>query len=420
MMVEILVPSSSIELTAEIQQALLVAEQNGFAIDQVMLGVSSTSLFAINLADKQLVVGADFIGSDDSVSDYHLCYSNEKSVVAAPSQRNTISLGLADSGHALDIWHHPLGDEVRALSYPLQTLDDKQQPRHLSWVLVLLSLEFPIEDCLTLARAMINVSRETWAADFTQFPRPVLEDKRLGIQVGWSTQHCAASFARLDKKKIGLYPVVDSVEWVERLLRLGVNTVQLRIKDANQSDLEAQVKHAIDLGKQHNSQVFINDYWQLALKYGAFGVHLGQEDIEHADLSSINQAGICLGLSTHGYFELLRISQLKPSYIALGHIFPTTTKEMPSKPQGLVRLALYQRLIDTIPYHDELGYPTVAIGGIDLATAPEVWCCGVSSLAVVRAITLAPDPQKVLSEFGRVMQPKTRMCLSERGAEHVI
>ena len=147
---------------------------------------------------------------------------------------------------------------------------------------------------------------------------------------------------------------------------------------------------------QSTAQVFINDYWQLALKHDAFGVHLGQEDIEESNLSQLSQAGIKIGLSTHGYYELLRIVQINPSYIALGHIFPTTTKQMPSKPQGLVRLSLYQQLIDTIPYTKELtGYPTVAIGGIDQSTAAAgVGVVGYRALAVVRAITLAEDPKQ--------------------------
>ena len=191
------------------------------------------------------------------------------------------------------------------------------------------------------------------------------------------------------------------------MLKLGINTVQLRIKNPQQADLEQQVARSIDLGREYNAQVFINDYWQLALKHDAFGVHLGQEDIEESNLSQLSFAGIKIGLSTHGYYELLRIVQINPSYIALGHIFPTTTKQMPSKPQGLVRLSLYQQLIDTIPYTEQLiGYPTVAIGGIDQSTAEQVWDCGVSSLAVVRAITLAEDPKKVIEFFEKLMTPK--------------
>ncbi|MFA0575987.1 thiamine phosphate synthase, partial [Vibrio sp. 10N.222.49.F1] len=240
------------------------------------------------------------------------------------------------------------------------------------------------------------------------FPIPILEDERLDISVGWAHQGTSLSFPELSKSSLGLYPVVDDVEWIERLLKLGINTVQLRIKNPLQADLEQQVARSIELGREHNAQVFINDYWQLALKHDAFGVHLGQEDIEESNLSQLSQAGIKIGLSTHGYYELLRIVQINPSYIALGHIFPTTTKQMPSKPQGLVRLSLYQQLIDTIPYTEQLiGYPTVAIGGIDQSTAEQVWECGVSSLAVVRAITLAEDPQKVIEFFEQLMAPKS-------------
>jgi thiamine-phosphate pyrophosphorylase len=293
-----------------------------------------------------------------------------------------------------------------------------------------------------------NVSRETsafdirtissnhvlkvWAFEFSAFPTPVLEDDRLGIQVGWSAQGESVSFATLTKPSLGLYPVVDDVSWIERLLPMGINTIQLRIKNPQQVDLEQQVKKAIELGRQYDAQVFINDYWKLAIKHGAYGVHLGQEDIEESNLAQLSKAGVRLGLSTHGYYELLRIVQINPSYIALGHIFPTTTKEMPSKPQGLVRLALYQKLIDTIPYgiagestKQQFGFPTVAIGGIDQSNADQVWECGVSSLAVVRAITLSSDPQSVINFFASLMgaeqevtskqnQSKPRIACAER------
>lgn len=244
---------------------------------------------------------------------------------------------------------------------------------------------------------------------FKFFPTPILQHNKFDIHVGWAMAEQLRSFGGLTHSSLGLYPVVDSVAWVERLLKLGITTVQLRIKDDQMADLEQQIARAIELGREYQAQVFINDYWQLAIKYKAFGVHLGQEDLEASNLLQLNQANIRLGLSTHGYYELLRIIQLRPSYIALGHIFPTTTKEMPSKPQGLVRLALYQALIETIPYEGAVsengrdGYPTVAIGGIDLQNASDVWQCGVSSLAVVRAITLAESPEIVVEQFTRLM-----------------
>ena len=364
-MVAILVPLSSIELTAEIQQALLIAKQNGFDIDLVVLGVSQTQQFQINIDDQSQFIGSDILSDLNGPFDFYLRYLSREQGVRAPSETNEIVIGMGNGASRLDVWHHPMSGEVCAFSYASANDETEHSKRHLAWVVTLLSLNFPIEDSLTLARAMMNVSRETWATNYADFPVPTLDDARLGIHLDWFTQADRHKFDYLDRQALGLYPVVDHVDWIERLLKLGVKTIQLRIKDPLQQDLEQQVKQAITLGQQYDAQVFINDYWQLAIKYKAFGVHLGQEDIERANLSQLNQAGIRLGLSTHGYFELLRIVQTKPSYIALGHIFPTTTKQMPSKPQGLVRLSLYQRLIDTMPYHHESGYPTVAIGGID-------------------------------------------------------
>lgn len=183
--------------------------------------------------------------------------------------------------------------------------------------------------------------------------------------------------------RLGLYPVVDSVEWIERLLKAGVKTLQLRIKDKRDEEVESDVIAAIELGRRFNARLFINDYWQLAIKHQAYGVHLGQEDLETTDLSAIREAGLRLGVSTHDDMEIDVALAARPSYIALGHVFPTQTKQMPSAPQGLAQLARHiARLGD---------YPTVAIGGISLARAPAVLGTGVGSIAVVSAITQAAD-----------------------------
>lgn len=183
--------------------------------------------------------------------------------------------------------------------------------------------------------------------------------------------------------RLGLYPVVDSVEWIARLLEAGVRTIQLRIKDQQDEAVEPAVAEAIALGKRYNARLFINDYWRLAIKHRAYGVHLGQEDLDVANLDAIREAGLRLGLSTHDDNELDRALAIRPSYIALGHIFPTQTKAMPSAPQGLIEL---QRHIARLE-----GISTVAIGGISLARAPAVLATGVGSIAVVSAITQAPD-----------------------------
>lgn len=191
--------------------------------------------------------------------------------------------------------------------------------------------------------------------------------------------------------RLGLYPVVDSLEWIERLLKAGVRTIQLRIKDQRDSEVEADVVAAIALGRRYNARLFINDYWQLAVKHQAYGVHLGQEDLETTDLSTIRAAGLRLGVSTHDDMEIDIALAARPSYIALGHVFPTQTKQMPSAPQGVAQLAQHiSRLGD---------YPTVAIGGISLARAPDVLATGVGSIAVVSAITQAQDWQAATAQL---------------------
>lgn len=183
--------------------------------------------------------------------------------------------------------------------------------------------------------------------------------------------------------RLGLYPVVDSVQWIERLLEVGVRTLQLRIKDKRDEEVEADVVAAITLGRHYNARLFINDYWRLAINHQAYGVHLGQEDLQETDLTAIKAAGLRLGVSTHDGLEIDVALAVKPSYLALGHIFPTQTKQMPSSPQGLQQLA---RHVARLP-----DYPTVAIGGISLERAPSVHATGVGSIAVVSAITQAKD-----------------------------
>ncbi|GAB7198148.1 thiamine phosphate synthase [Dickeya oryzae] len=197
--------------------------------------------------------------------------------------------------------------------------------------------------------------------------------------------------------RLGLYPVVDSVVWIERLLDAGVRTIQLRIKDQPAEQAEPDIIRAIALGRQYQARLFINDYWQLAVRHQAYGVHLGQEDLDTADLAAIHAAGLRLGVSTHDDAELARAVALSPSYIALGHIFPTQTKAMPSAPQGLVELARHIRALNG-------RFPTVAIGGISIDRVPAVLETGVGSIAVVSAITQAADWRAATATLLRLIE----------------
>lgn len=200
------------------------------------------------------------------------------------------------------------------------------------------------------------------------------------------------------KQRLGLYPVVDSLLWIERLLAVGVTTIQLRIKDLADAQVEQDIAAAIELGKRYQARLFINDYWRLAIKHGAYGVHLGQEDLETTDLAAIQQAGLRLGVSTHDEHELAIAKAVQPSYIAMGHIFPTQTKQMPSSPQGL---AVLKQMVDNTP-----DYPTVAIGGISIARVPAVLATGVGSVAVVSAITQADDWQQATVQLLHLIEGK--------------
>ena len=191
---------------------------------------------------------------------------------------------------------------------------------------------------------------------------------------------------------IGFYPVVHDAAWVQRLLDWGVRTVQLRCKATGHTpaEIEREVRAAVEAGNNvPGAQVFINDHWQLALAAGAYGVHLGQEDLDTADIDALRSAGLRLGLSTHTPAELARAKAVQPSYLAIGPIYPTTLKVMPYEPVGLAQLKEWAALAAP--------YPVVAIGGISLDRLPGVLAClngGNDGVAVVSAVTLADDPQQ--------------------------
>lgn len=192
--------------------------------------------------------------------------------------------------------------------------------------------------------------------------------------------------------KMGLYPVVDSYEWIERLVNLGVKTIQLRIKDKNRDDLYMQIQKSVELCRQKKVRLFIDDHYELAIKAGAYGVHLGMEDLLKADVEKIRLSGLRLGVSTHGAYETLKAVSLKPSYIALGHIFETQSKIMPSKPQGVYKLNLLMRILKS-------AYSTVAIGGIKLDNVKSVVATGVGSVALITGITKSADVESTVKQW---------------------
>lgn len=197
-------------------------------------------------------------------------------------------------------------------------------------------------------------------------------------------------------KRLGLYGVMPDADWVKRMVDAELPTVQLRFKSEDRFKIRRQIKEAVNATQGSKTLLFINDYWQEAIDAEAYGVHLGQEDLETADLQKINNAGLRLGISTHGYAEMAYADRFCPSYIAMGAVFATTLKKMPTAPQGLGRLYQYVKLMSH--------YPLVAIGGIDQESIHAVAKSGVGSIAVFRAITQAKDPKAAAQHLQALMQ----------------
>jgi len=197
-------------------------------------------------------------------------------------------------------------------------------------------------------------------------------------------------------KRLGLYGVMPDADWVKRMAEAELPTVQLRFKSEDRYKIRKQIKESVKAVEGSKTLLFINDFWEEAIDAQAYGVHLGQEDLDTADLEKIRAAGLRLGLSTHGYAELAHADRFCPSYIAMGAVFATNLKKMPTAPQGLGRLYQYAKLMSH--------YPLVAIGGIDQESIHVVAKSGVGSVAVVRAITQAKDPKAAVKHLQALMQ----------------
>lgn len=181
------------------------------------------------------------------------------------------------------------------------------------------------------------------------------------------------------------YPIFDNTDWLRRLLPLGIKLVQLRIKDKPMDVVRAELIAGKALCDAHGATLVVNDYWQLAIELGCDWVHLGQEDLEVADVAAIQDAGLKLGLSTHDRAELDRALALNPDYVALGPVYPTILKKMKWHQQGLEKVTEWKSLVGDVPL--------VAIGGMSVERAAGGFEAGADIVAAVTDITLNDDPE---------------------------
>ncbi|WP_299890658.1 thiamine phosphate synthase [uncultured Ruegeria sp.] len=181
------------------------------------------------------------------------------------------------------------------------------------------------------------------------------------------------------------YPIFDHSDWLRRMLPLGVKLVQLRVKDQPVAEVRKQIVISQQLCREYGATLVVNDYWQVAIDAGCDWIHLGQEDLDDADLKAIRNAGLKLGVSTHDDTELERVLAMAPDYVALGPVYPTILKKMKWHQQGLPRVTEWKQRLGDIPL--------VGIGGMSVERAPGVLAAGADIISAVTDITLNADPE---------------------------
>ena len=200
------------------------------------------------------------------------------------------------------------------------------------------------------------------------------------------------TFKTCGETPLGIYPLVDRAYKLETLFSLGISTAQLRIKDLKEKALENEIKKAIEMSNQYNARLFINDFWELAIKHKAYGIHLGQEDLETADLPAIYNAGIRLGVSTHTTKEIEMALKIQPSYLAIGPIFETRSKIVNYNTVGTKELASWSRNVH---------YPIVAIGGINLSNIKNI--INIKSISGIAMISEFLDKNEISSSKTKLL-----------------
>lgn len=388
-----------------LQTSSAVSELKDFLLNYTGFVVWNFSLFLLNETIKLSTFIDAVIIRADEVENFLDCSLNSYQEYAEAAQQ---LLDLGFKGvllHATKLCQSPWNyyywtNGVKAfwLSFPqnLYSLSHEQNEILSTALATVLALDYSIEDSLILALMYVRRGIRLGSNTFYHSDFPESE-----IDIPY-----VSSFPLYELPKafqpcpyLGLYPVVDSIEWVEFLLKQGIKAIQLRIKEKTDT-LEEIIRYSIALAKSYKATLFINDHWELALKLGADAVHLGQEDLDTADITAICDQGMLLGVSTYCYYEVARALALCPSYIAIGPIYPTESKELSVSAQGVERLKRWQRI---------LSYPLVAIGGINQSRIAEVASTGVYGIALISAITQAEDPQKATQELLENILPKKKI-----------
>jgi thiamine-phosphate pyrophosphorylase len=171
----------------------------------------------------------------------------------------------------------------------------------------------------------------------------------------------------------------------------GVRIVQYRNKDANTKEM---CEEAVRLREICSKALFlINDRIDVALASDADGVHLGQSDMPYLAARRILGPDKIIGITVHNLSEALEAQRLGANYLGVSPIFPTATKPDAGKPAGIVLIEKIRALVDI---------PLIAIGGINLANAPEVIRVGADGLCAISAVVTNEDVGQEIRKFQKL------------------
>lgn len=164
----------------------------------------------------------------------------------------------------------------------------------------------------------------------------------------------------------------------------GARLIQLRAKRLPSGPFLRLADDIVRLGRDYEARIVINDRVDLARLSGAAGAHVGQDDLPPAEARQLLGPGAMIGFSTHSPAQLAAAVQEPLTYVAVGPIFGTQTKETGYNAVG----------VDLVRHAAERsgGLPVVAIGGITLDTAPSVLAAGATNVAVISDLLTGGDP----------------------------
>lgn len=216
-----------------------------------------------------------------------------------------------------------------------------------------------------------------------------------------------------------LYAVLDAelmktpvVKCAKELAAAGVELIQYRAKNASSRAYFQTCTNLAEVLASRNARFIVNDRPDIAAMVGAGGVHVGQEDLQPEDARRICGSGRWVGVSTHNLEQVRAVANSPVDYIAVGPVYPTTTKKNPDPVVGPALIREARKLTRK---------PIVAIGGITLERAPEVYAAGANSIAVIRDILQSRDPVARAREFLAVAaRSRNAMIAAEksRGGRH--